>query len=198
MMFFRSLVIGLLSALLILQIQHLFQHARHEHAHQHAHLHQHARAHHSGAGQDAQTTWRRPRPGTVTAAATLPPPRSGRVTPITADTVLVDIERSSMLRLAAGQGLPNQARLVPSLRKGRMEGLTFYAIRPGSLFAALGVQNGDTMLSINGTSMGQPGCASLDLFADPPEVLDIDLVREGKPVRMVVVVHEPRVADERG
>jgi general secretion pathway protein C len=125
---------------------------------------------------------------TAAAATTQPPP--ARLTPVTADTVLVDIERSSMQRLAADQSLPGQARLVPSLRKGRMAGLTFYAIRPGSLFAALGVQNGDTMLSVNGTSMGQPGCVSLDLFADPPEVLDINLMREGKPVRMVVVVHE--------
>jgi type II secretory pathway component PulC len=122
----------------------------------------------------------------MAATATQLPP--ARLTPIGADTVLVDIGRSSMQRLAASQDL--QARLVPGLRHGALEGLTFHAVRPGSLLAALGVQNGDTMLSINGQAVSKPGCAPLDVFSDPPEVLDIDLVREGNPVRMVVVVHE--------
>jgi type II secretory pathway component PulC len=124
---------------------------------------------------------------------------AGRLTPITADTVLVDIERSSLQGLAAGHDLLTQARMVPSLHQGRVQGPRFYAVRPGSLFAALGVRNGDTMLSVNGRSMSRLECVPellTELFGDPPGFLDIQLVRGGQPLRVVVLVHQRPHAGE--
>ena len=45
------------------------------------------------------------------------------------------------------------ARIVPSIRNGRPRGFKLYSIRPRSLFAKLGIKNGDTIHSINGFSL---------------------------------------------
>lgn len=193
MTFFRSLVIGILGAILLLQLQHMVEHIGHEHAllHQAAHSHTgHARLH-TGAGE--VPTWRRARPAHATE------PTASRVTPITADTALVDIERSSLQHMT-DHDLLAQARMVPTLHQGRVQGLRFYAVRPGSLLAALGVQNGDIMLSVNGRSMSRPECAPPELiaavFGNPPDFIDIQLLRAGQPVRVVVLVHERPHAPE--
>ncbi len=45
------------------------------------------------------------------------------------------------------------ARIVPSVRDGKPNGFKFYAIRPDSFFATLGILNGDTVTSINGMEL---------------------------------------------
>jgi general secretion pathway protein C len=52
--------------------------------------------------------------------------------------------------------LATQARFVPSLVAGKANGFKVYAIRPGSLFEKIGLQNGDTVKSINGLDMTSP------------------------------------------
>jgi general secretion pathway protein C len=52
--------------------------------------------------------------------------------------------------------LATSARFVPSIRDGRPNGFKVYAIRPNSLFARLGLQNGDTVQAINGNDMSTP------------------------------------------
>jgi general secretion pathway protein C len=47
-------------------------------------------------------------------------------------------------------------RVVPSVKDGRPNGFKLYAIRPGSLFALNGLENGDTVRSINGMDMSSP------------------------------------------
>lgn len=42
------------------------------------------------------------------------------------------------------------ARIVPVMRSGKTEGFKVYAVRPGSLCAGLNLENGDSLLSING------------------------------------------------
>jgi len=42
------------------------------------------------------------------------------------------------------------ARVVPTVKNGKAGGFRFYAIRPSSVFAHLGFQNGDTLLTANG------------------------------------------------
>ncbi len=45
------------------------------------------------------------------------------------------------------------ARLVPSIKSGKANGLKLYAIRPNSWYASLGLMNGDTVHSINGQEL---------------------------------------------
>lgn len=42
------------------------------------------------------------------------------------------------------------ARIVPLIEEGRQRGFKLYGLRPGSLGALLGLQNGDALVSIDG------------------------------------------------
>ncbi len=47
------------------------------------------------------------------------------------------------------QQFARAARIVPTLAHGQPRGFKLYAIKPSSIFAALGIQNGDTLVAIN-------------------------------------------------
>jgi hypothetical protein len=81
------------------------------------------------------------------------------------------------------QGAMDRTRVVPAMKNGKPEGLKVYAIRPASLWAKLGVLNGDTLTSINGfdlSSMDQ----SLEVFAKVrnAKAIEVKVIRRGKPV----------------
>ncbi len=81
------------------------------------------------------------------------------------------------------------ARLVPSFKDGKNQGIKIFGIRPGSLYATLGLSNGDVVRSVN----------DLD-FLDPQKVLEayttlravktfvLKLERRGEPLTLTVVV----------
>ena len=50
--------------------------------------------------------------------------------------------------------LLTQARAVPYFQDGKSVGLRLFAIKTGSLFEKIGLQNGDILKSINGSSLG--------------------------------------------
>lgn len=52
--------------------------------------------------------------------------------------------------------LATAARFVPSVKDGHPNGFKLYAIRPSSIFGKIGLQNGDTIKSINGMEMSSP------------------------------------------
>lgn len=49
-----------------------------------------------------------------------------------------------------------QARILPKYDQGKMIGVQLNAIRPGSLFAQVGIQDGDTVSSVNGVTVSSP------------------------------------------
>ena len=51
------------------------------------------------------------------------------------------------------------ARIVPSIKDGKPNGFKLYAIRPNSIFGKIGLQNGDTVKTINGNDMSTPDAA---------------------------------------
>lgn len=51
-------------------------------------------------------------------------------------------------------GLLTQARAIPYFKDGKSIGLRLFAIKNGSLFEKVGLQNGDILKSINGNSLG--------------------------------------------
>ena len=55
--------------------------------------------------------------------------------------------------------LATSARFVPSIKDGKPNGFRLYAIRPNSIFAKIGLQNGDTIKGINGNDMTTPDAA---------------------------------------
>ena len=58
--------------------------------------------------------------------------------------------------LANTTALATSARFVPSIKDGKPNGFKLYAIRPGSMFAKIGMQNADLIKAINGLDMATP------------------------------------------
>jgi general secretion pathway protein C len=87
--------------------------------------------------------------------------------------------------LANTAALSAMARFVPSVRDGKPNGFKVYAIRPNSLFGKIGMQNGDTIKSINGNEMSTPDQAlSLYTKLRSASHLTLNIDRRGETVNM--------------
>ncbi len=77
------------------------------------------------------------------------------------------------------------ARIVPSIKNGKANGFKLYAIRPSSVYAKIGLMNGDTIHSINGmelTSLDK----GLEIYSKLRSAsnLSVNATRRGKPVTL--------------
>jgi hypothetical protein len=99
---------------------------------------------------------------------------SYRVKRSTIDRILAD-------PIAASRGV----RVVPSIKNGKPNGFKLYAIRPASVYALLGFQNGDTIHRINGHDISTPDKA-LEVYTRLRDAtaIELDLSRRGKPVKL--------------
>jgi general secretion pathway protein C len=71
-----------------------------------------------------------------------------------------EIERQALNKVLANTTLlARSARVVPSVRNGKPNGFKLFGIRPGSLYALLGMKNGDTLNAVNGHAMTTPDAA---------------------------------------
>lgn len=97
----------------------------------------------------------------------------------TIDRKLLDrvLEDSSSLAMSA--------RIVPSIRDGKRDGFRLFAIRPGSFFAHLGFQNGDTLQTINGEDITSPEKA-LEVYTKIRNAtrIVVPIVRRGEPLTL--------------
>jgi S1-C subfamily serine protease len=77
------------------------------------------------------------------------------------------------------------ARVVPAMKDGKPDGIKLYAIRPTSIFAKLGLANGDTLQKVNGMSLDSAE-KGLEIYSKLRETkkLTVELVRRGKPVTL--------------
>lgn len=75
-----------------------------------------------------------------------------------------------------------QMRAVPNMQDGKANGFRLFAIRSGSLFQKIGLQNNDVVQRINGIELNDPGKA-MSLFQDlqGETKLNVDVVRGGEP-----------------
>lgn len=73
--------------------------------------------------------------------------------------------------------LLTQARAVPYFKDGKAVGLRLFAIRTGSLFEKIGLQNGDVLKSVNGNSLADLSQA-MQLFQKLKEERSIELSLE--------------------
>ncbi len=81
--------------------------------------------------------------------------------------------------LAASKG----ARVTPSIKNGKPNGIKLYAIRPSSIYAKLGLANGDTIHSINGFELDSLD-KGLEVYQKVKDAtaLQVTVTRRGKPV----------------
>jgi len=114
------------------------------------------------------------------------PPQPAVVIPESA-TRVVDVRRADLERTSE---LAASARIVPAFRDGAPLGVKFYAIRPDSPLALLGLENGDTLIAVNDVSASSPDVA-LYVYGPlhVPDHLDLDVERRGERVRIVVLLH---------
>jgi len=91
------------------------------------------------------------------------------------DRKLVDSVSANPMGVAKG------ARVVPAVKDGKPDGFKLYAIRPSSVFSKLGLQNGDTLQSINGFDLTSAQNA-LEAFTKLREAtsLEVSITRRGK------------------
>lgn len=92
---------------------------------------------------------------------------------------LVDKVRANISRYASG------ARIVPHIENGKANGYKLYAVRPSSVFAKIGVRNGDILHAVNGLNIASPRQA-LEVYTKLTDASNISLsiTRRGKPVTM--------------
>lgn len=77
------------------------------------------------------------------------------------------------------------ARVVPAVRNGAAAGFKLYAIRPGSIFTALGFENGDRIHTVGGVDVNAIDAALQALSAlRTTSRFDVDLERRGKEVSL--------------
>jgi general secretion pathway protein C len=74
-----------------------------------------------------------------------------------------------------------QARIVPSFENGVANGFKLFSIQPGSLYSAIGVENGDVIQRINGYEINSPDKA-LEVYQKLRESshITIDIKRNGQ------------------
>jgi general secretion pathway protein C len=111
----------------------------------------------------------------------------GPIDPLTAtvkqlNDTTYEVPRSTVEAWTADPSLViSGGRGIPMLDPGVQRGFKLYAIRPGSVYAALGFQNGDVVRAINGTEIGS-GEQILELVARSTRQISIDVVRRGQPI----------------
>jgi general secretion pathway protein C len=96
-------------------------------------------------------------------------------------------ERWTMSRAEAARCLDNrgdlamQARIMPGFRDGVLQGFRIFSILPGSVYEQLGLKNGDTITSINGSRLDSPE-KMLDLYAKlaQADLVEVELERQGQ------------------
>lgn len=95
------------------------------------------------------------------------------------DKKLVDQVLANPMAVAKG------ARVVPAVKNGKPDGFKLYAIRPSSVYAKLGLSNGDTIQSINGFELTTADKA-LEVYTKLREAtsLEMEVTRRGKPVTL--------------
>ncbi|HEY6099744.1 MAG TPA: type II secretion system protein GspC [Anaeromyxobacter sp.] len=80
--------------------------------------------------------------------------------------------------------IATQARIVPSFRNGVANGFKLFSIQPGSLYASIGIENGDVIQRVNGYEINSPEKA-LELYQKLRESshVTIELDRGGQVIR---------------
>ncbi|HET7826216.1 MAG TPA: type II secretion system protein GspC, partial [Anaeromyxobacter sp.] len=120
----------------------------------------------------------------------LPAPRAGAAPAAGSGVRQVADNRYELDRSVIDSTLSNlntiatQARIVPSFRNGVANGFKLFSIQPGSLYASIGIENGDVIQRVNGYEINSPEKA-LELYQKLRESqhVTIELDRGGQVIR---------------
>lgn len=98
----------------------------------------------------------------------------------------MELPASTMLQIATNlqSGVAPGVRAVQAIRSGLVEGIKLYTIRPGSVWAALGLKNGDTILSANGQPVLLGTLADVLDRVKSATTIEVSIVRRGAPLTL--------------
>jgi general secretion pathway protein C len=83
-----------------------------------------------------------------------------------------------------GQAMTD-ARLLPSLREGKVEGFRASEVKPAGIFGMVGIKNGDVLLRINDFPIDSPDKAIQSFVSLKGQSrIKLDLIRDGRPVTL--------------
>jgi S1-C subfamily serine protease len=106
------------------------------------------------------------------------------------DELHYELPRSTIDRVLANPlDFAKGARVVPSFKDGKDNGLKLYAIRPNSIYSSLGFNNGDTIHSINGFDLDSADKA-LELYTKLKDTttLHVELTRRSAPLTITIEI----------
>lgn len=115
--------------------------------------------------------------------AIAPPPPPGPLTETHVDFPRAEAEAM----LADEDAMMSAARVIPHEEDGRVVGVRIYGIRRTSLLGRMGIENGDTIYSVNGQSLATPeGLAAAHASARAASEYRVDLARGGARILHVI------------
>ncbi|HTY20594.1 MAG TPA: type II secretion system protein N [Geobacteraceae bacterium] len=83
-----------------------------------------------------------------------------------------------------GQAMTD-ARLLPSVKDGKVEGFRVSEVKPAGIFGMVGIKNGDVLLHINDFPIDSPDKAIQSLVSLKGQSrIKLDLIRDGQPVTL--------------
>ena len=115
------------------------------------------------------------------ASATQPPPTAGGAIQTGAGNYVIDqrILNASLDNIAQAM---TDARLLPSIKDGKVEGFRVSEVKPSGVFALVGIRNGDVLHKINDLPVDSPERAIQSLASlKGQNRIKLDLVRDGQP-----------------
>jgi general secretion pathway protein C len=123
----------------------------------------------------------RPKPARPTTAQAPSEPSVGEGIKKTGEDTW-SIERGEIEKTLSNlNSIAMQARIVPSFKNGEANGFKLFAIRPGSLYSKIGIQNGDIIHKINGFAINSPDKA-LEVYQKLKAArgIEVELTRRGQ------------------
>lgn len=131
------------------------------------------------------------KPAPAVAAAPSGPPKDDMTAALDSgirklDDNTFEVDRSLVDKLLANPLAASKgARVTPSIKNGKPNGIKLYAIRPSSIYAKLGLANGDTIHSINGFELDSLD-KGLEVYQKVKDAnsLQVSATRRGKPVTL--------------
>jgi general secretion pathway protein C len=94
-----------------------------------------------------------------------------------------DISRDSIDTVLSNMSaLSTDARVVPDFKGGKQRGFKLFSIKPKSVFAKIGLKNGDVLKSVNGYTLSSPD-KILEVYGKlkDSEQVGLEVLRRGKP-----------------
>lgn len=109
------------------------------------------------------------------------PPAGGLASQVGSSSFIIDQRALNAALDNMGQVM-SDARLLPSMKDGKVEGFRAAEVKPAGIFGMVGIKNGDVLLRINDFPIDSPEKAIQSLVTLKGQSrIKLDIVRDGRP-----------------